>query len=99
MRSSALTRWRSSMVKPGSRAVSSCTGRTQWRMVSDKQPIFATIDRMASHCESYLALVLQHYPHRGSRPSGEYPLSLPIHSRNRVARKPIRLTDIIGGPT
>jgi len=37
--------------------------RTHLRSVSGVQPIFSAIDRIASHCESYSWLMLEHHRH------------------------------------
>ena len=94
-RSSAVSRRRSSVVKPGRRPVSRSIARTQWRRVSDEQPIFAAIDRIAAHCESYSRSCSSTIRTARSRTSGEYRLGLPMDSilpGNGASRNPVRFS-------
>ena len=79
-RSIALSRWRSSVVKPGRRPVSSSTARTQWRRVPDERPIFAAMDRTAARYESCSRSCSSTIRTARSRTSGEYRLRLPMES-------------------
>src|SRR5690606_32403069 len=71
-RSSSLIRSRSAVVGPGCLPRSRSACRTQLRSVSPEQPIFAAIDWMAAHCDTFSPSCSNTSRTARSRTSGEY---------------------------